>query len=178
VRSAIDRPQVAVIMGVSGAGKTTVGRRLAQRLSWSFTEGDGLHPRQNVAKMKIGQPLTDADRVPWLAAIGKIVDGWISRGECGVITCSALRRSYRRQIVGDRQTVRLVYLEGVPELIAKRLATRKNHFMPASLLDSQFATLEPPATDENPITVGVDRPIEEIVDHVIGILSSPARSPQ
>src|SRR5262245_41682299 len=100
VQSYVDRAQVAVIMGVSGAGKTTVGRHLAERLGWNFVEGDELHPRENVAKMRGGQPLTDGDRAPWLAAVGKIVDGWISQDECGVITCSALKRRYRRQIIG------------------------------------------------------------------------------
>jgi carbohydrate kinase (thermoresistant glucokinase family) len=176
VRRPTDRPAVAVVMGVSGVGKTTVGRHLAERLGWKFAEGDSFHPPGNVAKMKSGQPLTDADRAPWLAAIADVIGGWLSRGECGVITCSALKRNYRRQIIADRCNVRLVYLDGSRELIARRLATRKDHFMPASLLDSQIATLEPPAADEDPITVGVDQPIEEIVERIIGVLSPSARS--
>jgi carbohydrate kinase (thermoresistant glucokinase family) len=178
MRSCADRSQVVVIMGVSGAGKTTVGRRLARQLCWNFAEGDALHSPENLAKMKSGQPLTDADRAPWLAAVGEVIDGWLRRGECGVITCSALKRSYRRQIIGDHQAVRLVSLEGPRELIAERLAVRRDHFMPAGLLDSQFATLEPPAPDENPITVGINRPVEEIIDQVLGVLSLSARSPQ
>jgi carbohydrate kinase (thermoresistant glucokinase family) len=164
---------VVVVMGVSGAGKTTVGERLAERLRWKFLEGDLLHPPENVAKMKRGEPLTDADRAPWLAAVAEAIDAWRHRREHGVITCSALKRSYRRQIIGERHNVRLVYLEGPRELIAARLASRRGHFMPASLLDSQFATLEPPGPDENPITISIDRPLPEIIDRILGVLTSP-----
>lgn len=173
-----DDPMVAVVMGVSGAGKTTIGRRLAERLGWSFVEGDALHPPENVAKMKSGEPLTDVDRAPWLAAVAQVIDGWRIKREQGVITCSALKRTYRRQIVGDRVGVRLVYLQGSRNLIAERLAARSGHFMPPSLLDSQFATLEPPGPDEDPITVGIDRPIEETVESIIGALGSAAPASQ
>jgi carbohydrate kinase (thermoresistant glucokinase family) len=158
-------------MGVSGAGKTTVGHRLANLFGWSFEEGDRLHPLENVAKMKGGRPLTDSDREPWLAAIAEVIDGWRKLGQSGVITCSALKRAYRRRIIGDRCGVRLVYLGGPPELIAERLASRQDHFMPASLLDSQFAALEPPEADERPITVRIDQPVDEIVGRVAGMLS-------
>jgi gluconokinase len=169
-------PAVVVIMGVSGAGKTTVGKRLAEHLRWNFIEGDALHPPENVVKMKRGQPLTDADRAPWLAAVAGAIDGWRRRGERGVITCSALKRSYRRQIIGDRRDVRLVYLEGSRELIARRLANRHGHFMPPSLLDSQFATLEPPRLDENPISVATDQPMDEIIQRISRVLLSSAES--
>lgn len=159
-------------MGVSGAGKTTVGERLADRLGWKFAEGDLLHPAENVAKMKCGQPLTDADRAPWLASIAETIDGWRRRGASGIVTCSALKRSYRRQIIGERRDVRLVYLEGSHDLIAERLGSRRGHFMPSSLLDSQFATLESPEPDENAITIGIDRPIGEIIDRILGVLLS------
>jgi carbohydrate kinase (thermoresistant glucokinase family) len=139
-----DGAAVAVLMGVSGPGKTTIGRQLATRLGWRFAEGDALHPPENLAKMRSGEPLTDADRAPWLAAVGRVIDDWRARREPGVITCSALKRAYRRQIIGDRPNVRLIYLEGPRALIAQQLAERRGHFMPASLLDSQFATLEPP----------------------------------
>ncbi len=165
-----DTPSIAVIMGVAGAGKTTVGERLAERLGWEFIEGDRLHPPENVAKMQSGHPLTDADRVPWLAAIGQAIDAWQAEGVCGVVTCSALKRDYRRRIIGDRAGVRLVYLEGSRELIAERLAARRGHFMPASLLDSQFAALEPPAPDENPITITIDQPVDRIVEQIATIL--------
>jgi carbohydrate kinase (thermoresistant glucokinase family) len=178
VQTCADRPRVVVVIGVSGAGKTTVGRQLADQLCWNFAEGDTLHLSQNLAKMRSGQPLTDTDRAPWLGAVGQVIDGGIGHGECGVITCSGLKRSYRRQIISDHQIVLSVYFEGPRGLIAEPLPTREDHFMPVSLLDSQFATLERPGPDKNPITVGIDRPVEEIVDHAIGVISSSARSPQ
>jgi carbohydrate kinase (thermoresistant glucokinase family) len=164
-------------MGVSGAGKTTVGKRLAECLSWNFIEGDSLHPPENVAKMKRGQPLIDADRVPWLALVADAIDGWRHFGQRGIITCSALKRRYRRQIIGDRRNVRLIYLEGTQEFIARRLAARRGHFMPPTLLDSQFATLEPPGLDENPIVVAIDQPLDEIIERISGVLLSSAESP-
>jgi gluconokinase/6-phosphogluconolactonase len=165
-------------MGVSGSGKTTIGQRLAQRLGWRFEGGDRLHPPKNVVKMQNGQPLDDNDREPWLTAVAEVIDGWRGRGECGVITCSALKQTYRWQIVGDRSDVRLVYLEGPRELIAERLAVRKRHFMPASLLGSQFATLEPPGRDENPITISINQPIGLIVERIASVLFPSAQSPQ
>jgi carbohydrate kinase (thermoresistant glucokinase family) len=163
-------PSGAVVMGVSGAGKTTVGERLAERLHWEFLEGDRLHPPKNVAKMQSGQPLTDSDRAPWLAAIVEVIDLWQARDICGVITCSALKRQYRRRIIGDRPWVRLVYLNGSRKLIAARLAARRGHFMPAILLDSQFAALEPPGPDENPITVAIGQPVDRIVGQIAAAL--------
>lgn len=153
-------------MGVSGCGKTTVGRRLAARLHWAFQEGDRLHPPANVAKMKSGQPLTDADRAPWLAAVAGAIDAWRRAGGHGVITCSALRRAYRRRIIGDREDVGLVYLQGSRDLIAGRLAARRGHFMPAGLLDSQLATLEPPGPEEHPITVSIAGDPKAIVEEI------------
>ncbi|HTV46002.1 MAG TPA: gluconokinase [Stellaceae bacterium] len=167
-------PSVAVVMGVSGAGKTAVGERLARRLGWEFAEGDRFHPPENVAKMQSGHPLDDADRAPWLAAIAAAIDAWQARGSRGVVTCSALKRAYRQRIIGDRAGVRLVYLEGSRQLIGARLAARRGHFMPASLLDSQFAALEPPGPDENPIIVSVDQPIERIVEQLAAVLSAKA----
>jgi gluconokinase len=170
-----------MVMGVSGAGKTTVGRQLALRLGWSFVEGDSLHPSGNLAKMKSGEPLTDADRAPWLAAVAKVIDRWCTMGEHGVITCSALKRAYRWQIIGSREDVRLVYLAGLPDLIGERLTKRRVHFMPPSLLDSQFATLEPPGRNESPITVDIDLPVEKIVkivESIIGGLCLSAQLPR
>ena len=165
-----DAPRILVIMGVSGSGKTTVGQALAARLGWTFVEGDRLHPPENVAKMQSGRPLDDNDRAPWLAAIAALIADWERRGIRGIVTCSALKRRYRDQIIGGRREVRLVYLEGSHTLLAERLAGRRGHFMPASLLDSQFAALEPPSADENALTVGVDAPVEAIVDRIAGIL--------
>ena len=140
-------------MGVSGCGKSTVAGVLAGRLGWDLGEGDDLHPPQNVAKMAAGHALTDADRIPWL----ELVAGWIRErtgtGRDGIITCSALKRSYRDVLRGD--DVVFVYLEGTHEQIATRLAARHGHYMPASLLDSQFATLEPPGADEDAISVDI-----------------------
>jgi carbohydrate kinase (thermoresistant glucokinase family) len=163
-------PSIAVIMGVSGAGKTTVGERLAERLGWKFIEGDRLHPPENVAKMQSGQPLTDADRAPWLAAIARAIDALKARGDRGIVTCSALKRDYRRRMIGERADVRLVFLDGPRELIAERIRARRGHFMPASLLDSQFGALEPPGPDENPIRVAIDQPIDRIVERIAIIL--------
>jgi gluconokinase len=170
--------RVAVIMGVSGSGKTTVGRILAARLSWQFLEGDALHPPENIAKMKAGHPLDDQDRAPWLAAIAARIDDWRRRSGHGVVTCSALKRRYRDIIIGNRADVRLIYLAGSRELIGERLGTRQGHFMPASLLDSQFAALEPPEPEENPITVPVDASAEIIVAQIAAVLLSPRHDPQ
>ena len=159
-------PLGAVVMGVSGAGKTTVGERLAEQLHWEFVEGDRLHPPENVAKMQSGHPLTDTDRAPWLAAIAGVIDLWQAHGIFGVVAGSALKRQYRRRIIGDPFQVRLVYLEGPRKLIAGRLAARHGHFMPASLLDSQFAALEPPGPDENPIAVAIGQPVDRIVGQI------------
>ena len=133
-----NRPMVAVVMGVSGSGKSTVATLLAARLGWPFQEGDALHPRENVEKMSGGTPLTDADRIPWLRRIAQKIDAWRARGKSGIVTCSALKRSYRDIIIGDRPDVRLVYLKGRQDLIQRRMAARHDHFMPPTLLDSQF----------------------------------------
>jgi gluconokinase len=157
VADGLRAPTVVVVMGVSGSGKTTVAALLAAMLGWDFQEGDDLHPPANVAKMHGGTPLTDADRMPWLHSIAAVIDGWLERGACGVLTCSALKRSYRDIIVGGRSRVRLVYMEGERGALARRMAARHEHYMPVALLDSQLATLEPPAAEERPITVPVGR---------------------
>ena len=161
-----NRPMVAVVMGVSGSGKTTIGILLAETLGWQFQEGDKLHPPENVAKMSAGNPLSDADRLPWLRSIAETIDGWRARGELGVVTCSALKRSYRNIIIGDRPEVRLVYLKGSPDLIRRRMAARHGHFMPTTLLDSQFSILEEPSPDENPIVVDIGGQPQEIAREI------------
>ena len=153
-------------MGVSGSGKSTVAALLAAALGCRFQEGDDLHPRENVEKMRSGIPLTDADRLPWLRKIAEEIDGWRARGEWGVLTCSALKRSYRDIIIGDRRDVVLVYLKGSRDLIHQRMATRHEHFMPVALLDSQFATLEEPTPDEHPIIVDVGGKPAEIAHEI------------
>ncbi len=160
-------PTILVIMGVSGAGKTSVAEALATTLGWSFEEGDSLHPQENILKMQAGHPLTDADRQPWLTAVAAWIDHQLAYGLSGIITCSALKRSYRNIVVGGRAGVRLVYLRGSAALIAERLARRRGHFMPAALLRSQFESLEAPGPDENPVIVDIGQPGDLIVDQII-----------
>src|ERR1700758_2938075 len=163
----VARPRIVVVMGVSGSGKSTVAALLAGALGCHFQEGDDLHPRENVEKMRSGTPLTDVDRLPWLRKIADEIDGWRARGECGVLTCSALKRSYRDRIIGDRHDVVLVYLKGSPDLIHRRMAARHEHFMPIALLDSQFETLEEPTPDEHPIVVDIEGKPAEIAHEIV-----------
>ena len=164
---AVTRPVIVVVMGVSGSGKSTVAALLAAALGCQFQEGDDLHPPENVAKMRAGTPLTDADRMPWLHKIAEEIDGWRARGECGVLTCSALKRSYRDIIIGDRRDVVLVYLKGSRERIHQRMIARHGHFMPLALLDSQFATLEEPTPDEHPIIEDVEGKPADIAHEIV-----------
>ena len=167
-------PAVLVLMGVSGCGKTTVGELLAERLHWPYEEGDALHPPANVAKMAAGHPLDDTDRAPWLAKVADWVDARLDAGESGVITCSALKRSYRALIDRRGADVEFVYLHGSRELVASRLAGRHGHFMPPTLLDSQFATLEEPGADEPAIRVEIGEPPAAIADDIVEALGLPA----
>ena len=148
----VGRP-VLVLMGVSGCGKSTVAGVLAGRLGWELAEGDDMHPKANVEKMAAGHPLQDADRWPWLERVAAWISTRTADDRPGIVTCSALKRRYRDVLRGDR--VVFVYLAGTREQIAARLAVRHGHFMPAGLLDSQFADLEPPAPDERSITVDI-----------------------
>ncbi|MEO6782449.1 MAG: gluconokinase [Bradyrhizobium sp.] len=168
-------PVIAVVMGVSGSGKTTVAALLAAALGCQFQEGDDLHPAANVEKMHGGTPLTDADRLPWLRKIAEEIDGWRVRGESGVLTCSALKRSYRDTIIGNRTDVTLVYLKGSHDLIHRRMAARHEHFMPVALLDSQLATLQEPTANEHPITVDVGGKPAEIAADVVHQLEERKR---
>jgi gluconokinase len=154
-------------MGVAGSGKTTIGEGLAEQLGWTYEDGDKFHPKSNVEKMSAGHPLTDADRWPWLQAIADEIDRVCMVGGNVVVACSALKRAYRDVLVHGRDDVRIVYLDGTYDLIAGRLAARKGHFMPPTLLESQFKTLQPPGADENPITVSIDASVEAIVDDIV-----------
>lgn len=164
-------PAVMIVMGVSGSGKSTVGALLALRLRWEFEDGDWFHPASNVDKMHSGNPLTDEDRWPWLDAIAAWIDKARRSGAHGVIACSALKRRYRDVLIGKRADVRLIYLKGNEPLIARRIATRQEHFMPRSLLHSQFEALEEPGPDENPIVVSIEPRPREIVARILSALN-------
>ena len=161
-----------IVMGVSGSGKTTVASKLAGRLHWTFEDGDRFHPKSNVEKMSAGQPLTDEDRWPWLNAIADEIERVCTASGHVVIACSALKRTYRDVLLRGRDDVRIVFLNGTQQLIARRLSLRKDHFMPPGLLDSQFRTLEPPGLDENAIDVSIDAPVDTIVDEIVSKLEA------
>ncbi len=151
---------VLAVMGVSASGKTTLGRRLAERLHWPFLEGDDLHSPGSRAKMAAGQPLDDIDRGPWLQAIAAWIAARLREGTCGVVACSALKRAYRLTLSGGRPEVRFVFLDGPREVLEARLHARKGHFMPPDLLDSQLRTLERPTEDEHAIVVDLRWPLQ------------------
>jgi len=159
-----------VVMGVSGSGKTTVAELLARQLGWRFVEGDRLHPEANVEKMRQGTPLTDADRAPWLDRIGEELKNWAAEGRSGVMTCSALKRAYRDRIRSARPDVRFVHLKGSEALIEGRVGARHHEYMPASLLRSQFETLEEPAPDEQAVTIDAGGSAETEVAAIIAAL--------
>lgn len=141
----LKEPRIILLMGVAGSGKTTIGRLLSQTLGWRFTDADDFHPPANIAKMSAGQPLTDEDRAPWLAALRAHIDARLAAGENAIIACSALKQSYRVPLLSDPGCVKLVYLHGTQELLLARLHQRPDHFMKPPLLASQLADLEPPA---------------------------------
>ena len=160
-------PCAIVVMGVSGSGKTTIADKLAERLHWTCEDGDKFHPRSNVEKMSAGHPLTDEDRWPWLNAIADEIERVCKARGHVVVACSALKRTYRDVLLRGRDDVRIVFLNGTQNLIAGRLALRKDHFLPPGLLESQFKTLEVPGPDENPVTVSIDASVDAIVDDVV-----------
>lgn len=159
-----------VVMGVSGSGKSTVGAALAQRLRVPFADADDFHPPANIAKMTAGEALNDDDRYPWLEAIGE----WLAeRGsDGGVISCSALKRKYRDQLRRHCRSVEFLHLSGTLEVISRRQASRPGHFMPASLLKSQFDTLEPLQSDEHGVVIDVDQSIDSIVETYVAATES------
>ena len=159
-----------VIMGVSGSGKSTVGELLAQRLGWEMIEGDRLHPPANVEKMRQGIPLDDQDREPWLDRIGEQLRAWAAEGRSGVLTCSALKRAYRARILAARPDARFVYLKGSLDLISRRVSARHHEYMPASLLESQFETLEEPMPGEPVLVVDAGDPPDVEVRKIVAAL--------
>ena len=159
---------LVTVMGVTGSGKTTVGAALAQRLRVPFEDADNLHPPANVTKMAAGTPLDDADRLPWLRAVGGWQQQHVSTG--GVMSCSALRRSYRDILREAAPEQVFVHLAGAREVVARRVAVRPGHFMPAVLVDSQFATLEPLGQDERGVTLDLDQPVDALVDACVAAL--------
>jgi carbohydrate kinase (thermoresistant glucokinase family) len=163
-------PVVVVLMGVSGCGKSTTGVRLSKRLGWPFRDADSFHPQANIDKMSRGIALTDEDRQPWLEAIAAWIDERLAAGGSAIVSCSALKRDYRRIIIGRRQGVRLVHLMGDMALIGDRISRRKHHFMPTALLQSQFDTLEEPLADERALGVSVAMSPRRVVDTIIGQL--------
>lgn len=167
---------VVLLMGVSGCGKSTTGRNLSQALGWPYRDADEFHPEANVAKMRAGIALSDEDRWPWLDAIGAWIDDRRQAAAPAIVSCSALKRIYRRRLFAGRDGVRLVYLQGRRELIAQRLKGRKGHFMPSALLDSQFAALEEPGREEGALVVPVALAPKKVVRRIIEDLRlSPAR---
>jgi gluconokinase len=156
---------VIVLMGVSGSGKTTVGTRLAESLGWTFADGDHFHPEANVEKMRRGEPLTDADRWPWLRALRDYIGDRLATDAPAVVACSALKAAYRDVLLDDNPGAELVYLRGDYALIRERMEARPDHFFDAEMLDSQFAALEEPGPDEA-LVVDIDAPPDEIVDTI------------
>ena len=163
-------PTTVVVMGVSGSGKTTVAERLAERLDWEFAEGDEFHPRANVEKMAAGHPLDDADRWPWLRTIGGWIDQREATGRSVVVTCSALKRSYRDLLREGRPSVWFAHVTADAELLRSRVEGRTGHYMPASLLESQLATLEPLRPDEAGAEISGAGSPDAVVDDLLTAL--------
>lgn len=162
------RACVVLVMGVAGSGKTTVGRRVAERLDWAFLEGDRFHSKANVAKMASGEPLTDEDRWPWLAAMHAALAQHQAEGRSAVLACSALKASYRARLLNDLDNTQIVYLKGDFDLINQRMQARQGHYMKASMLESQFNILEEPDDAWN---VDVALPVDTLVETVLDQLA-------
>ena len=167
---------IVVVMGVCGCGKTTIGRKLAERLDAAFIEGDELHPVSNKDKMAAGVPLDDADREPWLDAIAAKAAELLSDISCVVVSCSALKRSYRDRLRTADGKVKLVHLTGTRPLLQSRMNERRGHFMPAGLLDSQLATLQVPEADETAISLDIEPQPDAIVERAFAFVNSSASS--
>lgn len=169
-----DHPPLVVMMGVSGSGKTTVGAALAQRLRVPFADADDFHPPENIAKMSAGVPLTDDDREPWLRTIAAWLHAHTAGG--GVVSCSALKRSYRDLLRSDAAHAVFLHLHGDRDTLAARVAGRPGHFMPAALIDSQFRTLEPLQADEEGAALDVSDPVDDLVEQSLQFLATKGGS--
>jgi gluconokinase len=165
---------IVIVAGVAGSGKTTVGKLLATQLRWAFADGDSFHPPANVAKMHGGLPLTDADRWPWLHAIGAWMDERIAAGDSAIVACSALKRRYRDYLLGDRPAAQLAFLVVEHDADEARLTTRHGHFFPEKLLSSQFADLEMPGPPERVVLVPAAGSAQQTADAIIGLLGLTA----
>ena len=161
------KTRFVIVMGVAGCGKTTVGELLARHLGWQFYDADAFHPAENVAKMANGTPLTDADRAPWLSALHTLISTSLQESRPAVLACSALKESYRRQLLEGNEGVQIVYLKGSYDLIWSRISQRKDHYMKPTMLQSQFETLEEPA---NALTFDVSMSVDEIVQGILAKL--------
>ncbi|MBD2532473.1 gluconokinase [Nostoc flagelliforme FACHB-838] len=158
---------IIIVMGVSGSGKTTIGKLLADSLSWEFSDADTFHSPENIDKMRRGIPLSEADRIPWLQDLQTAIKHWLQESKNVVLACSALKNSYRQFLVLDSERIKLVYLKGSYELIQKRLQERSNHYMGEELLSSQFYTLEEPL---DTISIDVAQPPQIIVQNIRTVL--------
>ena len=154
---------IILVMGVSGSGKTTIGKQLADSLQWEFSDGDSFHSPENVEKMRRGIPLTEVDRQPWLQAMQRAIAQWLQADKNVVLACSALKESYRQLLIVDKTRIKLVYLKGSYQLIQKRLQERKNHYMSEKLLNSQFDVLEEPA---DAIDIDITAPTPVIIQTI------------
>lgn len=170
-----DHPPLVVMMGVSGSGKTVVGAALAQRLRVPFADADDFHPPENIAKMSAGIPLDDDDREPWLRTIALWLHEHTDRG--GVVACSALKRTYRDLLREHATHTRFLHLHGDREVLAARVAGRPGHFMPAALIDSQFATLEALQPDEEGAALDVSNPVDDLVEQSVQFLATKGGTP-
>ena len=171
-RNGSPKPHILILMGVAGCGKSTIAHLLANELGWPMLEGDEFHSLANIAKMRAGIPLTDADRRPWLDAIAGHLAAWHASGMSGLVTCSALKQQYRARLVAHCPEARFIYLKGTPDLIRERLVKRLGHFMPVNLLDSQFAALEEPGPEERAVAVSAVPTPAEIVAEILKLIPS------